>query len=78
LEHNMASRRTQPHISIQDRLEHGNLNIDEVCALKQRCKTGFYADVKAGLVAIEKVGRRSIVRGPVAKQYIAGEPSEAM
>ena len=64
----------QPLITIQDRLEVGNFTIGEVCALKPRSRTGFYADLKAGLVKIEKIGRKSIVRGPVAKRYIAGEP----
>ena len=66
----------QPLITIQDRLEVGNFTIGEVCALKPRSRTGFYADLKAGLVKIEKIGRKSIVRGPVAKRYIAGEPIE--
>jgi hypothetical protein len=48
---------------MQDRLDHGNLTINEVCALKRRSKTGFCADVKAGLVEIEKIGRKSVVRG---------------
>jgi hypothetical protein len=58
-------------ISVQDRLDCGNLTIDEVCALKSRSRTGFYADVKAGLVSIEKIGRKSVVRGPVVKTYIS-------
>ena len=68
-----ASAKSQkPLVTIQDRLENGNLTIDEVCALAKRSKTGFYADLKAGLVTIRKVGRKSIVSGPVAKRYIAG------
>ncbi len=63
-----------PSVTLQDRLEHGNLTIDEVRALKSRSKTGFYADVKAGLVEICKCGRKSTVPGPIAKRYIAGEP----
>jgi hypothetical protein len=62
-----------PCITIQDRLENGNLTIDEVCELKNRSKTGFYADLKAGLVTIRKIGRKSIVPGPIARRYIAGE-----
>jgi hypothetical protein len=53
------------------------LTIDEVCVLANRSRTGFYADLKAGLVTIRKVGRRSIVPGPVARRYIAGAPMEA-
>jgi hypothetical protein len=66
------SAKTASSISIQDRLEIGNLTIDEVCALKQRSRSGFYADLKAGLVEIEKQGRNSIVPGPVARRYING------
>ncbi|MEJ0096515.1 MAG: hypothetical protein WDN46_24820 [Methylocella sp.] len=62
-----------PTITIRDRLENGNLSIEEVCALADRSKTGFYADLKAGRVSIRKVGRRSVVSGPVAKAYISGE-----
>ena len=43
----LSSSRT---ITIQDRLEVGNLTISEVCDLKQRSRSGFYADLKAGLV----------------------------
>jgi hypothetical protein len=60
-------------VTIQDRLENGNLTINEVCALANRSKTGFYADLKAGLVTIRKIGRKSIVPGHIAKRYIAGE-----
>jgi hypothetical protein len=70
----LAAKSKRPIVTIQDRLEAGNLTVDEVCALKPRSRTGFYADLKAGLVKIEKIGRKSIVRGPVAKRYIAGEP----
>jgi hypothetical protein len=63
----------RPAISIQDRLKVGNLTVDEVCALKQRSRTGFYADLKAGLVQIRKQGRNSVVPGPVARRYIDGD-----
>jgi hypothetical protein len=58
-------------VTIQDRLEVGNLTIDEVCKLKKRSRSGFYADLKAGLVEIRKQGRLSVVPGPIAKRYIA-------
>jgi hypothetical protein len=63
----------KPRVTVLERLEAGNLSIDEVCQLADRSKTGFYADLKAGLVTIRKIGRRSVVPGPVAKRYIAGE-----
>jgi hypothetical protein len=69
-----AARKTQPPITIQHRLTSGNLTVDEVRALKNRSRTGFYEDVKAGRVKIEKIGRKSVVRGPIATRYIAGEP----
>ena len=68
-----TARSKLPCITIQDRLEHGNLTIDEVCELANRSKTGFYADLKAGLVTIRKIGRKSIVPGAVARRYIAGQ-----
>ncbi len=62
-----------PTVSLQDRLEHGNLTVREVCALKACSKTAFYADVKAGVVKTRKHGRRTEVQGPVAKRYISGD-----
>jgi hypothetical protein len=66
------SDRTQ--ISVHDRLQNGNLSIKEVCALANRSRTGFYDDLKAGLVSVRKIGRRSIVPGAIARAYIAGQP----
>jgi hypothetical protein len=71
---NTTSQNTQPLITLEDRLTSGNLTVDEVRALKSRSRTGFYEDVKAGRVKIEKIGRKSIFRGRIAKLYIAGEP----
>lgn len=71
---NAIAQKTQPLVTVRDRLEAGNLSIDEVCQLADRSKTGFYSDLKAGLVLVRKVGRRSIVPGHIAKRYIAGEP----
>lgn len=70
----MSGRRKNPSISIDVRLDHGNLTVNEVCELKTRSKTGFYEDLKVGLVAVRKIGRRTVVPGPVARAYIAGEP----
>jgi hypothetical protein len=63
---------THPLVTIQDRLAAGNLSVNEVCALADRSRTGFYADLKAGLVSIRKIARRTIIHGPVAVAYIAG------
>jgi hypothetical protein len=67
----------RPTVTLLERLEAGNLTIEETCALANRSKTGFYADLKAGLVSIRKIGRKSVVPGHVAKRYIAGEPIAA-
>ena len=68
-----ATKGRRVALTLADRLEFGNLTINEVCALKNRSRSGFYEDVKKGLVSIEKVGdRKSVVRGPVARRYIEG------
>jgi hypothetical protein len=61
----------QPIFPLEDRFNFGNFTIPEVRALKNRSHSGFYDDVKAGLVEIDKIGRKSIVRGPVARKYIS-------
>jgi hypothetical protein len=62
-------------LSIHERFEAGgNFLVDEVCQLNKRGKTGFYEDLKAGLVTIQKIGRKTVITGPVAKSYIAGQP----
>jgi hypothetical protein len=73
---NAPTRKPRPVVSIRDRLEFGFVTIDELCALAHRSRTGFYADAKAGLVEISKVGKSSRIRGPAAQAYInrlAGE-----
>jgi hypothetical protein len=59
-----------PVVSLADRLAHGHLTVLETRILKSRSHSGFYEDVKRGLVTIEKHGRKSTVRGPVAMAYI--------
>ena len=64
--------------SLAERLEHGNLTIGEVCDLKPRCHSGFYEDLKKGLVVLRKIGRKSVVPGPVASpksEKPAGAPA---
>jgi hypothetical protein len=73
----ISPKSKKPLVTIQDRLEHGNLSVAEVCALANRSKTGFYADLKAGLVSIRKIGRKSLVPGPVARRYALGESAKA-
>jgi hypothetical protein len=70
----MAERKEKLEIPVEVRLNSGNLTIEEVCALATRSKTGFYEDLKAGLVAVRKIGRKSVVPGPIAAAYISGRP----
>ena len=70
----MVGKKEQPGISLADRLTFGNLTVKETRFLRNRSHSGFYQDVKLGLVAIEKNGRKSVVRGPIAKAYIEGRP----
>ena len=57
--------------SLSVRLFHGVLRPQEVWSLAGKGKTSFYEDVKAGKVALRKIGRRSSgVYGPDAKRYI--------
>jgi hypothetical protein len=63
--------------SLAERFEFGNLSIAETRKLKNRSHSGFYEDLRDGLVAIQKIGRKSVVPGPVARAYIAGLPISA-
>ena len=60
----------KPSITIHDRLEAGNFTVDEVCVLKRRSRSGFYADVKAGFVEIRKQGRNTVIPGPSVRKYL--------
>ena len=61
----------EPFFSLKDRLEHGILKPQEVWVLAGKARTTFYEDVKAGKVALRKIGLRSSgVYGPDAKRYI--------
>lgn len=75
----MGLKKPQSALTIQERLEVGNLTVDEVCELRNRSRSGFYEDLKQGLVSIRKIGRKSVVPGPVATAYIGGRalPSDA-
>jgi len=59
-------------ITIADRLEFGYITIDELCALKKCGRTMVYADIKAGVLQVDKHGRSTRVAGPVAKAYVPG------
>jgi hypothetical protein len=68
----------RPIVTLRDRLEFGNLTVAEILAAKPVSKTQFYADLKRGLVRIEKDGRRTLIRGPIARKYLANEPLEGI
>jgi hypothetical protein len=65
-----ASGITNMPITIHDRLEVGNFTVDEVCRLKCLSRVSFYADVRAGLVEIRKLGRKTVVPGPSVRKYL--------
>jgi hypothetical protein len=64
---------TSPGVTLADRLEHGYVTIDELRALKVCGKTQIYEDIKNGALEVEKHGRSSRIRGPVAKAYTPGQ-----
>jgi hypothetical protein len=70
----MADNQEQSTFSLADRLDHGVLTVKETRELAHVSHTKFYEDVKNGFVTIEKRGRSSFIRGPIAAAYIAGRP----
>jgi hypothetical protein len=68
----MAHWKEQASFSLAYRLAFGNGTVDKTRHLKNRSRSGFYEDLKRGLVAIEKNGRKSVARGPIARAYIEG------
>jgi hypothetical protein len=42
-------------LTIHDRFEVGNFDVDEVCNLKKRSRSGFYADLKAGVANLQEL-----------------------
>ena len=67
-----APNRVPSRVTIEERLANGNLTVAEVYALAGRSRSSF-EDLKAGLVSIRKAGRKTLIPGPIAKRYIAGE-----
>lgn len=74
LQANIAGKKASSGLSLADRLAHGNLTVEETRVLKNRSHSGFYEDLKDGLVSVRKHGRKTIVPGPIAAAYIAGRP----
>jgi hypothetical protein len=46
--------------------------INNLVALRGTSTAQFYADLKRGRVEIRKLGRKTVVPGPIAKAYIEG------
>lgn len=68
----MAFVENTPSVTLEALLEHGYVTIKELCALKLCGMTQVYADIKAGALEVEKHGRSTRVRGPVAREYVPG------
>jgi hypothetical protein len=49
----MAVQKEQPGISLADRLAFGNLTVEETRTLKNRSHSGFYEDLREGLVSVQ-------------------------
>ncbi|MCQ4188110.1 helix-turn-helix domain-containing protein [Methylocystis suflitae] len=59
-------------VTLAERLDYGYVTIKEVCALKLCGTTTVYADIKAGVLKVEKHGRSTRISGPLAKAYVPG------
>jgi hypothetical protein len=70
----MAVQKKPSGLSLADRLAFGNLTVEETRTLKNRSHSGFYEDLREGLVAVRKIGRKTVVSGPIAAAYILGRP----
>ena len=60
-------------ISLEDRLNFGELTISELCALKAVGLTKVYADIREGKLPVVKRGRATRILGRHARVYIPGE-----
>lgn len=60
-------------ITLADRLNHGEITLAELSALKSVGLTKIYADIREGRLPIKKRGRATRVLGPHARAYIPGE-----
>ncbi|HEY8126212.1 MAG TPA: helix-turn-helix domain-containing protein [Methylocystis sp.] len=60
-------------ISLEDRLNFGELTIAELCSLKAVGPTKVYADIREGKLPVVKRGRATRILGRHARVYIPGE-----
>ncbi|OAI30521.1 hypothetical protein A1351_22785 [Methylosinus sp. R-45379] len=61
-----------PAVTLETRLKYGYVTVKELCALKLCGLTTIYADIKSGALEVEKHGRSTRIRGPVAVAYTPG------
>ena len=61
------------HFSLSERFEHGNFTLAEIKELKPTSHSAIYEHIAKGILETFKAGRRTLVRGPVARRYIGGE-----
>lgn len=60
-------------VTLADRIEHGVLTVQELCALKLVGHSKVYKDIADGNLPIEKHGRSTRIRGPIAQRYVPGQ-----
>ena len=70
----MAGQKEESGISLGDRLEHGNLTVEETRTLKNCSHSGFYEDLQGRIGRGPKDRTEDVVPGPIAAAYIAGRP----
>lgn len=60
-------------ITLADRLTHGLVTLPEVAGLAGVSVRKINYDVAAGRLTVEKIGRSTRVRGPIARAYLNGQ-----
>jgi hypothetical protein len=74
---NSTSSQRSQSFTLDERFQYGSFTVAELRELKNRSNTGFYEDVKSGLVLIEKRGRKTIIHGPIARKYLLSQPIDS-
>jgi hypothetical protein len=73
----MLAMTNEVPVKITDRFEPGcYLTIRELATVKHCGITTIYADIKAGVLKVEKHGRLTRISGPIAKGYVPGSRPE--
>jgi hypothetical protein len=63
-------------ITLETRLKHGYLTVNEACALAMCGRSSLYADARKGLLTLVKKGGRCRLWGPVFVKYLSGKSGE--